>query len=112
MVPAEWSPMIDVIEREGQIVVRADLPGMSREDIKVEVTDELLTIQGERKEEQKGCSYRECRYGSFYRAIPLPDGVDAAKATADFHKGVLEVIIPRPTPPEPKARRLEVREAK
>jgi HSP20 family protein len=103
---------VDVLEREGQFIVRADLPGMSKEDVKVEITDDLLTIQGERKEERKGYSYRECRYGSFYRAIPLPEGVDAGKATADFHKGVLEVVMPKAIPPASKARPLEVREVK
>ena len=59
-------------------MVRADLPGMSKEDIKVEVTDGVITIQGERKQEKKeereGYSYSECSYGSFYRSIPLPEG--------------------------------------
>jgi HSP20 family protein len=112
-VPAEWSPKIDVLEREGQFVVRTDLPGMSKEDVKVDVTDEMLTIHGERKEEKKeereGCYYSERRYGSFYRAIPLPEGVDAAKATADFHKGVLEITMPAAARPEAKTRRIEVR---
>jgi len=116
LVPAEWSPRVDVLEREGQFVVRADLPGLSREDIKVEVSDDLLTIQGERtheeKEEREGYCYSERSYGSFYRAIPLPEGAEASKATADFRKGVLEVTVPAPSRPEPKARRLEVLEAK
>jgi len=111
LVPAEWSPRVDVLEREGQWVVHAELPGMSKEEVKVEVTHDLLTIQGERKEEMKeehgGYHYRECRYGSFYRAIPLPEGVDTTKATADFSKGVLEVVMPCVTRPEAKVRRLE-----
>ena len=97
-------------------MVRADLPGLSKEDIKVEVSDDLITIQGERKhekkEEREGYCYSECSFGSFYRAIPLPEGADASKATADFRKGVLEVTVPAPSRPEPKARRLEVREEK
>jgi len=116
LVPAEWSPRVEVIEREGQYVVRAELPGMSKDDVTVEVTNQVLTIQGkraqEKKEEREGYCYSECHYGSFYRAIPLPSGVDAAKATADFHNGVLEVTIPRPTCTEPKARRLEIRAGK
>ncbi len=112
----EWSPRIDVIEREGQFVVRADLPGLSKEDVKVEVTDDAITIEGERKhekkEEREGYYYSECSYGSFYRAIPLPEGADASKATAEFHKGVLEVSVPAPSLPGPKARRLEVKEGK
>jgi HSP20 family protein len=115
LVPAEWSPKIDVLQREGQLVIRADLPGLGKEDVKVEVGDGVITIQGERKqekkEERKGYCYSECSYGSFYRAIPLPEGAEAAKATAEFRKGVLEVIVPTITPPVAKAKRLEVREA-
>ncbi len=116
LVPAEWSPRVDVLEREGQVVVRADLPGMSKDDIKVEVSDGLLTIQGERKnekkEEREGYCYSECSYGSFYRAVPLPEGAEASKATADFRNGVLEVTVPALSSPQPKARRVEVRETK
>jgi HSP20 family protein len=114
MIPAEWSPRVDVFEREGQFVVHADLPGLTKEDVKVQVTDELLTIEGERKQEKKeeraGCCYTERSYGTFYRAIPLPEGVESTKATAGFDKGVLEVVMPMMRRPEPKARRLEVRE--
>jgi HSP20 family protein len=109
-----WSPRIDVVEREGQLMVHADLPGMSKEDVKIEVTEGMLTIEGERKEEKKeereGYRYSECRYGSFYRCIPLPEGVDASKATAEFRKGVLEVTMPAAPRPEQKAHRVEVRE--
>lgn len=115
-IPAEWSPRIDVVEREGQYLVRADLPGMSKDDVKVEISDEVLTIQGERKYEKKGdregYRYSECAYGSFYRAIPLPEGAEVAKATADFHNGILEVTVPAHASPTAKARRLEVREGK
>jgi HSP20 family protein len=116
LIPAEWSPRIDVKEQDGKLVVRADLPGLSKDDVKVEVTDDQLTVRGERKQEKKeereGYSYSECSYGSFYRAIPLPEGVDAAKATAEFHNGVLEVAMPAPRTKAPQARRLDVREKK
>jgi HSP20 family protein len=112
----EWSPRVDVVEREGQFAIRADLPGLSKEDIKVEVTDDAITIEGERKhekkEEREGYCYSECSYGSFYRSIPLPEGAEAAKATAEFHNGVLEVTVPAPARPETKVRRLEVRDKK
>ena len=112
---AEWTPRIEVFEREGQFVVRAELPGMTPEDVKVEVTREHIVLEGERREEKKeereGYYYGERRYGTFYRAIPLPEGVDTAKAAAEFSKGVLEIVMPRAAPPEAKARRLEVREA-
>jgi HSP20 family protein len=116
LVPAEWSPRVNVLQREGQFVVRADLPGLSKDDVKVEVSDDLITIQGERKydkkEEREGYCYSECSYGSFYRAIPLPEGAEASKATAEFRNGVLEVAVPTAPRPEAKTRRLEVRETK
>jgi HSP20 family protein len=111
---AEWTPRIEVFEREGQWVVRAELPGMTREEVKVEVARDHITLEGERKEEKKeereGYYYGETRYGTFYRAIPLPEGVDTTKARAEFRKGVLEVVMPLVTPPEAKPRRLEVHE--
>lgn len=114
LVPAEWSPRIDVVEREGQFIVRADLPGMNKDDVKVDVGDGMLTIQGERKhekkEEREGYAYSECSYGSFYRAIPLPEGADVSKASAEFKKGVLEITLPAPA--APKTKRLEVREGR
>jgi HSP20 family protein len=112
LIPADWSPRVDVMQRDGQFVVRADLPGMSKDDIQVEVSNDMIMIQGERKHEEKeereGCSYCECSYGSFYRAIPLPEGADAAKATAQFHKGVLEVVMPAPKPAADRPRRIDV----
>jgi HSP20 family protein len=116
LTAADWSPSVDVMERGGKIVVRADLPGLSKEDIKVEVTENMITIQGERKQEMKeeheGCYYSECSYGRFYRAIPLPEGTETSKATAEFRSGVLEVTMPAPQHLEPQARRLEIQEMK
>jgi len=116
LIPADWSPQVDIQHRDGKLVVRADLPGLSKEDIKVEIKDDVLSIEGERKQEKKeqreGYFYNECSYGSFYRAIPLPEGADATKATADFRNGVLEVAMPAPSRPEQKARRLQIGETK
>jgi HSP20 family protein len=115
LVPAEWAPKVNVLEREGEWVVRADLPGLTTDEVKVEIGDGMLTIQGERKQEKKeereGYYYNECSYGSFYRAIPMPEGADATKATADFKNGVLEVTVPAPVHAAQKMRRLEVKEA-
>jgi len=116
-IPGEWSPQIDVSEREGKFIVHADLPGLSKDDVKVDITDSLLTIQGERrqhkKEEREGYSYNECSYGSFYRAIPLPTGAETAKATAQFQNGVLQVTVPAPAQVGGKqVRRLQVQEGK
>jgi len=116
LVSADWSPHIDILERKGHLVVRADLPGMSKDDVKVDVADDMLTIRGERKhekeEDRKGYHYRECSHGNFYRAIPLPQGVDASKATAEFRNGVLEVSMPAPPDPAKRARRVEIHESK
>lgn len=112
---AAWSPQVDVLEREGQLVVRADLPGLTKDNVKIEITDDTLTIQGERqetKEEKREGFYRsECSYGSFYRAIPLPEGIETAKASATMRDGVLEVTIPAPQHEEKGGRRIEVQEA-
>lgn len=93
-----WTPAIDVSQRDGQYVVHAELPGLKPEDVKVEVLDDALVIEGERKdehEEDRGGVHRtERRYGRFYRAIPLPEGATADQARASFENGVLEVMIP------------------
>jgi len=116
IVPVEWLPQIEVLEREGQFVVRADLPGLVKDDVKVEVTDDLLTIQGDRKQEKKeereGYCYSECSYGSFFRSISLPAGAEASKATAEFRDGVLEVAMPAPAQSGKKVRRPEIRAGK
>lgn len=116
LVPADWSPRVDIVRQDGKFIVHADLPGLAKDEIKVDVTDDSLTIQGERKQEVKktaeGYSYNECTYGSFYRCIPLPEGVDTSRATADFHNGVLEISMPMAPHTPPQSRRLEVREDK
>jgi HSP20 family protein len=95
-----WSPSIEVTERNGKLVVCADLPGVRKEDIKVELTDQALFIQGERRreqEEQREDYYRSERsYGQFRRQIPLPEGVDPDQVQADFSDGVLEITVPLP----------------
>ncbi len=95
-----WYPAIEVAERDNQLHVHAELPGLKPEDVKVEVTDDALVIRGERKsqhEHRLGNAYRsERRYGEFYREIPLPEGVNAEQARAQFRDGVLEVTIPVP----------------
>jgi HSP20 family protein len=97
---SSWYPPIEVAEREGQLQVHAELPGLKPEDVKVEVTDDALVIRGERKSEHEhrlGSAYRsERRYGHFYREIPLPEGVNAEQARAQFRDGVLEVTVPVP----------------
>lgn len=112
---ANWSPEIDVFEKDNRLVTKIDLPGMKKEDVKVEVTDHHLAISGERKteaEEKKENFYRcEREYGSFYRAVPLPEGVKLEDVKATFSDGVLEVSIPLPGKREAKARKVEIQEA-
>jgi len=97
---ATWVPAVEVTEHNGQLQVHAELPGLKPEDVKIEVTDDSLIIQGERKyehEEKKKGSYRsERRYGQFYREIPLPEGANVEQAKAQFNNGMLEITIPVP----------------
>jgi HSP20 family protein len=95
-----WWPSVEVVERDGNMVVRADLPGIKQEDVKVEVTDGDLQIRGERRREheERGRGYyrSERAYGTFSRCIPLPEGAQTDKARAQFNNGVLEVSVPVP----------------
>lgn len=108
-----WAPQIETFERGGKLVVRADIPGVKKDDIKVEVLDNMLKIKGERKnesEEKNDKFYRSERtYGTFMRAIPLPDGVNAEKAHASFKDGVLEITMDAPKREEQKGRELEIK---
>ena len=109
----EWMPQIEVRQNNGKLTVRADLPGLTRDDVKVEIIDDFLTISGERKEEKEekreGFYRSERSYGSFYRQIPLPEGAKTEKAAATFHNGVLEITIPAPKIAAP-TRKLEIKE--
>ena len=110
---AVWMPQIEVRQNNGQFMVRADLPGLKKEDVKLELTNELLTISGERQEEKEetrqGFYRTERMYGTFYREVPLPEGAKTEDATAIFNNGVLEVTIPAPKA-ETFTRKLEIKE--
>jgi HSP20 family protein len=107
-----WTPEVEVREEGNQLRVSVDLPGVSKDNVKVDVHDGMLTIAGERREEhsegdeKQGFRRSERRYGSFYRAIALPEGAEAEQAQARMNEGVLEVTVPV-TPPK-QARRLEI----
>lgn len=105
-----WMPAMDLVESGDHFVLRADLPGMSEEDIKIEFEDGTLTVSGERKaehEEREEGYYRvERAFGTFSRSLTLPKGIDADGVSAEFDRGVLEVRIPKPE--ESKPRRIEI----
>lgn len=109
-----WAPDVEIYQRNNELVVRADLPGMKRDDISVDVTDDSITISGERHQQQeseRGGIYRSERsYGSFNRTIPLPEGAIADQAKATFKDGVLEITVPAPPEQVTRGRRLEIRE--
>jgi HSP20 family protein len=104
-VARHWTPALDVVETDEHFVLRADLPGLSENDVKIEVEDNVLTISGERKSEHEQSSngyYRvERSFGSFSRSLTLPKGVDADAIQASFDSGVLTVQIPKPEQPKP-----------
>ena len=105
-----WTPAMDLVEREDSFVLKADLPGVSEEDVAIEVRDNALTIAGERKaeheEKQNGYDRVERSFGRFSRTLQLPDGVDTDRIAAGFENGVLEVTIPKPEQRQP--RRIEI----
>jgi HSP20 family protein len=105
-LPRRWVPPMDLVETENDYVLRADLPGLSEADVKVELEDNVLTISGERKaehEERREGYYRiERASGAFSRSLTLPEGVDAAAVKASFERGVLEVHVPKPAARKPQ----------
>jgi HSP20 family protein len=110
-----WTPRVEAFQKGDQFVVRAELPGLKKDDVQVEVTDEAVTIQGqrreEREEEREGFYHSELEYGHFYRTIPLPDGVIADSAKASFKDGVLEVTMQAAPAGARHGRRLEITES-
>lgn len=108
-----WSPQVEVLEKDNQLVVRADLPGVNKDDVTIEVDDNILTLRGERKnehEEKQGNVYRSERsYGSFQRSFRLPEGTNPDEVTASFQNGVLEITMPNAQSQQAQPRRIEVR---
>ncbi|MCM3903881.1 MAG: Hsp20/alpha crystallin family protein [Pyrinomonadaceae bacterium] len=108
-----WSPQVEAFERDGKLIIRADLPGLTKDDINVDITDDAIKIRGERRQEteenEEGYYRSERSYGSFYRQIPLPSGVNGEEANATFRNGVLEITMPAPAR-QPNSRRIEIGE--
>jgi HSP20 family protein len=108
-----WSPQVEVFERDNELVLRADLPGLTKDDVNIEIANDGITIEGERKNEhqERGEGYfrSERSYGRFYRRVPMPEGANAEDANASFNNGVLEITLPVAKREERKPRRLEIR---
>jgi HSP20 family protein len=112
---AVWSPRIEAFQKGDRFVVRAELPGLKKDDVHVELTDDALTIQGELRQEQEqereGYYHSEREYGQFYRSIPLPEGVITESAQALFKNGVLEIAMQAPPAEANRGRRIEIKDA-
>jgi len=109
-----WQPQIEVYERDGKLHISADLPGLNKDDVKVEVLDNQLTIDGERRSEQRDerGGWSERSYGRFYRSIPLPEGVNGDTASASFDNGVLHVSFDAPKREERRGKSIPISETK
>jgi HSP20 family protein len=112
----DWAPAVDAFQRGNEFIVRADVPGLTKDDLSVEIGDDALTIRGERKvdheEEREGYYRSERSYGSFCRVVPLPEGAVAESANANFKDGVLEITVQAPSHEVRRGRRIEISEAK
>lgn len=109
---AEWSPLVDISEDDKEYVIKAEIPEMKKEDIKLNVQNDVLTITGERKyeKEEKNKKYHrvERAYGSFMRSFTLPEDADGTKVAADYKDGLLKVHLPKSEKAKPKAIEVKV----
>jgi len=100
-----WVPAMDLVETDDHLVLKADLPGLDRDDVSIEIKDGVLNVSGERRSEHEDKNegyYRvERSFGSFSRSLSLPDGIDAEQVKANFEDGVLEVHVPKPAETKP-----------
>ncbi len=111
---AAWQPALEVFETDGDVVVRAELPGVDPKQVEITATDDAITIKGESRTEQEEKSRhyvrRELRYGAFMRTVPLPGGVRGDQAKASFKNGILEIRVPKSERAKPKTVKVEVAE--
>lgn len=112
MTVAEWAPLVDITEDDKEYLIKAELPEVKKEDIKLTVDEDVLTITGERKieKEEKGKKYHrvERAYGSFMRSFTLPEDADASKVSADCKDGLLKVHLPKSEKAKPKSIEVKV----
>jgi len=110
----DWAPAVDVFQRGSDLVIRADVPGVAKDDVEVEVNDDSITIRGERRyekdEEREGVYRSERSYGTFVRVVPLPEGTITDSAKANFKDGVLEIVMQAPGREVKRGRRIEIGE--
>ena len=115
MPATTWMPQVEIFERDGKLHVHADLPGLRKEDVKLTIEQDQLVIQGERRSsheeggQQSGYYHSERSYGSFYRTIPLPEGVDTGTVDASFKDGVLDVSFDAPRKQQAQSRQIDIR---
>lgn len=112
LMVADWAPSVDISETDTEYLIKAELPEVKKEDVKVTLEDGVLTIQGDRKQEkeEKGKKFHrvERSYGSFVRSFTLPDYVDETKVRAEFKEGVLNLHLPKSEKAKPKAIEVKV----
>ncbi|NWF74365.1 MAG: Hsp20/alpha crystallin family protein [Nitrospirae bacterium] len=112
MTVAEWSPLVDITEDDKEYLIKADLPEVKKEDVKLTVQDDVMSISGERKseKEEKGKKYHrvERAYGSFMRSFTLPEDADGSKVSAEYKEGVLKVHLPKSEKAKPKSIEVKV----
>ena len=108
-----WAPAVDIVDEKDQIKVKVDLPGLKKDDIEINVENDVLTIKGEKKEEkeikEKDFIRSERYYGSFHRAFTLPASVDAQKVSATYKEGVLEILLPKKEGAKPKQLKVDIK---
>ena len=113
LLGGQWAPLVDIYDSKDNLVVKADLPGLSKDDIEVSIQENILTISGEKKQELNVSEDEYLRterfYGSFHRAITLPTEVDRAKVQANFKDGVLELILPKKEEAKPQQIKIDVK---
>jgi HSP20 family protein len=112
LATVDWAPSVDISETDSEYIIKAEIPEVKKEDVKVTVEDGQLTIQGERKQEkeEKGKRYHriERSYGSFMRSFTVPDNADESKAKAEYKDGMLTLTLPKSEKAKPKALEVKV----
>lgn len=104
---ADWMPSVDISETDAAYLIKGEIPGVSKDDVKVTIQDGMLTIQGERKQEKEEKNKKfhrvECSYGSFVRSFRVPDDADESAVKAEFKDGMLNVTLPKSEKAKPKS---------